>query len=352
VGLFISYLIFSIDRQYQSAFLNPALFYSSGLIMAAIGVFLFLYLSARVCGRASDATENPLPPEPAMKPLVNKKRFPTFLFPLLAAAVIFWTNSFTERLFVPVFHLPGSFHFTNVAVMLALPALGFLADRYWQKFFKVFIVVSSCVFLLSPSLLLFTRSEIIFFVLYTINSISILLIVAVFPFAVLDLYWQENRRGYWACLLAISVHLFRVFAASQISQFRSIPINNGYVVMLLALAVIVFCALSYKLVKLQNDTSVSFVTFVNNDTNVILAFNIAPEESFHEHGLSKRETEIGYLLLQGMTNNEIAQRQYIEESTVKKHIKRIFDKYQVKRRTEFMAMFLNGEGEGDTNRMP
>jgi DNA-binding CsgD family transcriptional regulator len=220
--------------------------------------------------------------------------------------------------------------------MLALPALGFLADRYWQKFFRVFIVVSSCVFLLSPSLLLFTRSEIIYFILYTINSISILLIVVVFPFAVLDLYWKENRHGYWAFLLAISMHLFRVFAGSKISQFRSIPVNNGYAVMLLVLAVIVFCALSYKLVRLQADNA-------DTGTNAIVPFNAAPEKSFREHGLSKRETEIGYLILQGMTNHEIAKHQYVEESTVKKHIKSILDKYKVKRRTEFMAMFLNKE---------
>jgi DNA-binding NarL/FixJ family response regulator len=70
------------------------------------------------------------------------------------------------------------------------------------------------------------------------------------------------------------------------------------------------------------------------------------DESFNNHDLSKREAEIASLMLQGLTNIEIANRLYIEETTVKKHVSKILDKYKVNRRAEFVAkIFTNSEGQ-------
>jgi DNA-binding CsgD family transcriptional regulator len=349
MGLFVFNLASTIQQRHQSPFTAPLLFYIAGLFMVIIAVFLYLYLSAlpaHTPGGAEDSPDPSEPPEsasvpsamPLVLPLPLKKRFPSFLFPLLAAAVIFWTNSFTERLFMPLFHLPTGFNFTIVAIMLGLPVVGFLADRYRQRFFNVFILFSFGVFLVAPSLLLFNHSETIFLVLYTLNAISIQLIVVVFPFAILDLYWKEsglNGRGYWAWLLAISMNLLRISAGARIGLFRSIPVNNPYAVLLLSLVVIVYFVLSLKLVKFQTGALDSPAVPSNPITQLA-----AMEENFSIHGLSKREMEIAVLILQGQTNLEIAKRQYIEEVTVKKHINSIFGKYKVKRRAEFMAMFL------------
>jgi DNA-binding CsgD family transcriptional regulator len=342
ISLFVFYLVLSMQRQYMSDF-APVLFYGSGLLMVLTAVFLFLYLSAvpaGICGNAPGGTGEPSGPQlPAATMLPDKKRFPGFLLPLFAMAVIFWTNSFTERLFMPVFHLPPGFYVTNTAMMLTLPIAAFLADLSRQKFFNVFILFSFGVFLLAPSLLLFNQSETIFLVLYTLNATSIQLIVAVFPFAILDLYWKESRpggHGYWAWLLAVSTHLFRVLAGAQIGLFSALPVNDRYAVLLLSLTVIVYFVFSLKLVKFQADK------FVIPDASTILP-SVPPEEDFREHGLSKREMEIGHLILQGQTNKEIAEKISVQEDTVKKHTYSIFDKYNVKRRTEFMAKVLNRE---------
>jgi DNA-binding CsgD family transcriptional regulator len=343
VSLFVFYLVLSIQRQYMSDF-TPVLFYGSGLLMVLTAVFLLLYLSA-LPEYGPGGTEEPSgPPLPAATMLPDKKRFPGFLFPLFAAAFIFWTNSFTERLFMPVFHLPPGFHFTNVVMMLALPIAAFFADLNRQKFFNVFIPFSFGVFLLAPSLLLFSRSETIFLVLYTLNVTSIQLIVVVFPFAILDLYREESRsggRGHLAWLLAVSMHLFRVLSGAQIGLFSALPVNNPYAVLLLSIAVIVYFVLSLKLIKLRA-VPASIGTSAGDDANPIMLF-AAPEENFREHGLSKREMEIGCLILQGQTNKEIADKICVQEVTVKKHVNSIFDKYKVKRRTEFMALFVSSE---------
>jgi hypothetical protein len=185
LSLFIFYLVLSLQGRVSGGLIATVLFYGSGLLMVIAGVLVLLYLSA-FAGRGNTEEQAASPEKtPAKKSNLG------FLFPLFAAAVIFWTNSFTERFFMPVYHLPQGFHATNLAMMLALPVAGCLADRYRQRFYNFFILISFGVFLLAPSLLQFSHSETIFLVLYTLNATSIQLIVVIFPFAVLDLYWNR-----------------------------------------------------------------------------------------------------------------------------------------------------------------
>jgi len=53
-----------------------------------------------------------------------------------------------------------------------------------------------------------------------------------------------------------------------------------------------------------------------------------------ELGLTKRETEVSLLVIQGMSNGEIAQELFISETTVKKHLTNIFAKLEIGGRDE------------------
>ena len=63
----------------------------------------------------------------------------------------------------------------------------------------------------------------------------------------------------------------------------------------------------------------------------------SPESSSLIDPLSQRELEVLQLLAQGLSNREIGERLFIALSTVKGHNRIIFDKLQVKRRTEAVA---------------
>lgn len=52
--------------------------------------------------------------------------------------------------------------------------------------------------------------------------------------------------------------------------------------------------------------------------------------------LTKRETEIAQLILQGKSNGEIAGELFISETTVKKHVSNIFEKTGINRREELI----------------
>ena len=69
--------------------------------------------------------------------------------------------------------------------------------------------------------------------------------------------------------------------------------------------------------------------YVNRNENFILDTSLVSQLE-----LSKRELEIMRLLAQGHSNQEIATKLFVSLSTVKTHIQHLFEKLDVKRRTQ------------------
>jgi DNA-binding CsgD family transcriptional regulator len=59
-----------------------------------------------------------------------------------------------------------------------------------------------------------------------------------------------------------------------------------------------------------------------------------------QSGISKREAEILLLIHEGLSNQQIADKLFVSENTIKKHISNIFQKLQVERRTEAIKKAL------------
>lgn len=65
-----------------------------------------------------------------------------------------------------------------------------------------------------------------------------------------------------------------------------------------------------------------------------------------EHSaLSRREAQVALCCAKGLTNSEIGRRLFISEQTVKFHLRHIFVKYGVKRRTELISHLLSQMNE-------
>ena len=58
------------------------------------------------------------------------------------------------------------------------------------------------------------------------------------------------------------------------------------------------------------------------------------EERQRQLGITRRELEILELIARGLSNREIAEKLFVSENTVKTHSSRLFDKLDVKRRTQ------------------
>ncbi len=61
---------------------------------------------------------------------------------------------------------------------------------------------------------------------------------------------------------------------------------------------------------------------------------IRDEQALERTGLSKRELEVLELMSEGLSNQEIASRLFVSLNTIKTHSSNVFDKLDVKRRTQ------------------
>ncbi|MDR0302663.1 MAG: LuxR C-terminal-related transcriptional regulator, partial [Treponema sp.] len=266
-----------------------------------------------------------------------------YLFPILATLVIFWTNSFTDRLFFPILniHFPPGFHPVALVPIVAVTVFCFLSCFSPRRFLIIFIPLCSFLFLLGPSLLFFSHSNLLFLVLYMLNITARQMITVVFPFVIVDLYLNEvkrsGRRGHWAWLLAASIHLIQTNALILNGPFRALSIDNGYAVVLLSLTGFVFYFLSIK--GIGNMEAV---------LPPVIPYGAIPlkslEENFKERGLSEREAEVALLMAhEGLSNKEMGERLCISPLTIRDHVTSVYRKFDVKGRVEFMAKVFNNE---------
>jgi DNA-binding NarL/FixJ family response regulator len=63
--------------------------------------------------------------------------------------------------------------------------------------------------------------------------------------------------------------------------------------------------------------------------------------------LTRREREVLELLQQGMRNREVARALFIEESTVKVHVRHIMDKLGARTRAEAVARYADETSKGE-----
>lgn len=71
------------------------------------------------------------------------------------------------------------------------------------------------------------------------------------------------------------------------------------------------------------------IVYVKNNTDFI--FN---ETALQQSGISRRELEVLQLMAEGCSNQEIADRLFVSLSTVKTHTSSLFEKLDVRRRTQ------------------
>lgn len=60
-----------------------------------------------------------------------------------------------------------------------------------------------------------------------------------------------------------------------------------------------------------------------------------------KYNFTEREKEVTKLVLKGLTNIEISNALFISESTVKKHLNNVFNKMQIKSRTQLMKILID-----------
>jgi DNA-binding CsgD family transcriptional regulator len=118
-------------------------------------------------------------------------------------------------------------------------------------------------------------------------------------------------------------------------ELKLIIVNNAYEAYMGAIAV-VFTALgiwlALKLTK-PKTVVVEKQIYVNNGPE----FTINQTE-VEKLGLSKRELDVLQLMAEGLSNQEISERLFVSLNTIKTHSAKVFEKMEVKRRTQAVEM--------------
>lgn len=140
--------------------------------------------------------------------------------------------------------------------------------------------------------------------------------------------WLRNRPAIlYGISLAALLFLLRWL------ELRMIIFRSSYELYIGAIAVI-FTALGIWLASKLARPKIETV-IVEKEVYVTKADTFAPDTaSAAQPELSKRELEILELLAQGHSNQEIAEKLFVSLSTVKSHNQNLFQKLDVKRRTQ------------------
>ena len=135
---------------------------------------------------------------------------------------------------------------------------------------------------------------------------------------------------YAASLVAILILL-------QVLQYKFVLINHSFEIYVFSIA-IMFTALgiwlALKLVKPKKEIQTIVVeknVYVKELGEEELK---AMEAERQKLGLSTREVEVLQLMAEGLSNQEIAERLFLSVPTVKTHSSKLFEKLDVKRRTQ------------------
>lgn len=120
-------------------------------------------------------------------------------------------------------------------------------------------------------------------------------------------------------------------------ELRFVLIDHSLEIYIGAIA-LVFTALGIWLARKLSRPKVETVV-VEREVPVIRNETFVRDNAKVEQlGLSKRELEILGLMAEGLSNDEIADRLSVSLSTVKSHNQNLFDKLEVKRRTQAVDM--------------
>jgi len=140
-------------------------------------------------------------------------------------------------------------------------------------------------------------------------------------------------------MLLYSVAMAEILLLLQWMRIRLLVIDHATEIYITGIAVI-FTLIGIWLAKKLTRTKTQVVTetiVVEKEVTVYRSPNetfIPDEQMIRNLGISQRELEVLNLMAAGATNQEIADQLFVSLNTIKTHTSRLFEKLDVKRRTQ------------------
>ncbi|MDA8595807.1 LuxR C-terminal-related transcriptional regulator [Flavobacteriaceae bacterium] len=238
----------------------------------------------------------------------------------------------------------------SLLVFIVVFSREFLSSGLYFKYDKTGINLLAGIGLMLYSLFIITDE----FVFFSMADIGMMLIVSVY---LLESFFSFQR------LPSSRLFFFGILVVFISGWFSLIPFNFGdperfipydyvkYGLDITGLFMVVGLIFNFRDIRMTNIQSMrrlrNFYRIVDNLKSE-LAEQKLNEKDRHKvtkkrvlefgesKGLSKRELEIYWLVCEGLTNSEIADKVFVSVNTVKYHLKNIFIKIEVENRKEFL----------------
>jgi len=292
-------------------------------------VGLFSLLGVFLLRRAADA--DALAGEKLSSTPITKTDWPMTLRLVGLASVFTILNGMLGMKMLPLYSSEAIYHPHYLTVAAAVLVLGFLAGKSTSRFIRSFLFPAIVLFILMSCLPLFEENPQFNVVMSTLVTIAYYTVWVVFTTAVVENY----AGGFWfyGIALAIFISVVFTFLAPVIDPF--VPDSTEYRVLFIVIAAVSFMLLAFRLI---------FPKQRQEQRQEPFPAASALEDIFKEHGLSKREIEVANLLVnEGLGKKEVGERLFISAGTAKLHISKIYQKFKVNTRAEFMTLFVNRE---------
>jgi DNA-binding CsgD family transcriptional regulator len=258
---------------------------------------------------------------------------------LIGLALVFTVlNSALDMRALPLYSDKAVYYPNYLTVAAAVSVLGLLAGRSISRFIRWFLPPTIILFILFSCLPLFEDQPHFNVIMSTLISIAHYTAWVVFTTAVVELY----TGGFWFYGNAVVIFFSVAFAFLAPVIGLYVPEGTKYRVLFIVIAAVLFMLLAFRLIfpKLPQPAAAQQGEF--HVTPVFETSNL--DNIFTERGLSQREIEVAELLvLEGLGKKEVGERLHIAPGTAKIHISKIYKKFEVKTRAEFMALFVKGE---------
>jgi len=138
---------------------------------------------------------------------------------------------------------------------------------------------------------------------------------------------RHKQTIFYGVLLALLLFLLKWLELRLLIIHHSFEIYAG-IIALLFTAVGIWLALKLSRPKVQTMV-IEKEVYINNTSP--FTFN---ENALSQLNMSRRELEVLQLMANGLSNQEIADQLFVSLNTVKTHSARLFEKMEVKRRTQ------------------
>jgi DNA-binding CsgD family transcriptional regulator len=305
-------------------------------VFPAISVFLFRKLTL---ASAPDKSANGVDKDALTEPAV-KTDWPVILRLIGFASMFTILNGLMDMRALPLYNDKAIYHPNYLIVAVAVPIFGFMAGLSINRFIRRFLLPVIILFILFSCLPLFDDYPLINSIMITLISVVHYTAWVVFTTAIVELY----SGGFWFYGAAIVIFFSVAFAflSPVISPFVSHSREFQVLFTIIFVVLSMLMALRWLFFpKLPRSTAVKR----QGAFRVTPAFKTSNlEDIFTERGLSQREIEVADLLVkEGLGKKEIGERLHIASGTAKIHISKIYQKFAVKTRAEFMAFFMKGE---------